>query len=126
MSYSSIQDDNDIVYNYSSKNKIQFGPELSQGKTYLISKNKMIKSIRRRNKKVEGFDNMGLDDSVQLPVKLENNNEINQLISMQNSYEKTIDQWNNQYNTLVHQIDNNKGLYQQCLDSVINMKIEIY
>ena len=36
---------------------------------------------------------------------------------MQNSYEKTIDQWNNQYNTLVHQIDNNKGLYQQCLDS---------
>ena len=68
MSFSSIQDDNRILNNFSSKNKIQFGPELSQGKTYLISKNKMIKSIRRRNKKVEGFDNMGLDDSVQLPV----------------------------------------------------------
>ena len=117
MSFSSIQDDNRILNNFSSKNKIRFAPELSQGKTYLISKNKMIKSIRRRNKKVEGFDNMGLDDSIQLPVKLESNNEINQLISMQNSYEKTIDQWNNQYNTLVHQIDNNKSLYQQCLDS---------
>ena len=117
MSYSSIQDDNDIVNNYSSKNKIGYAPELSQGKTYLISKNKMIKSIRRRNNKVEGFDNMGLDESLQLPVKKKNNSEIKQLVTLQNSFEKTLKQWNGKYTNLLTQIDNNKGLYQQCLDT---------
>ena len=117
MSYSSIQDDNDIISGYTLKNKIGFAPELSQGKKYLITKNKMVKSIRRRNNKVEGFDNMGLDESLQLPVKETNNNEIKQLVSLQNSFEKTLSQWNGKYNDLLSQIDNNKGLYQQCLDS---------
>ena len=117
MSYSSIQDDNDIVYNYSSKNNIGFAPELSQGKKYLVTKNKMMKSIRRRNNKVEGFDNMGLDESLQLPVKEKNNDEIKQLVSLQNSFEKTVNQWNGKYDDLLSQINNNKGLYQQCLDA---------
>ena len=38
MSYSSIQDDNDIISGYTLKNKIGFAPELSQGKKYLITK----------------------------------------------------------------------------------------
>jgi hypothetical protein len=77
----------------------------------------MVKSIRRRNNKVEGFDNMGLDESLQLPVKEKNNSEIKQLVSLQNSFEKTLNQWNGKYNELLSQIDNNKGLYQQCLDA---------
>ena len=117
MSYSSIQDDNDIISGYSVKNKIEFAPELSQGKRYLTTKNNMVKSIRRRNNKVEGFDNMGLDESLQLPVKEKNNSEIKQLVSLQNSFEKTLNQWNGKYNELLNQIDNNKGLYQQCLDA---------
>jgi hypothetical protein len=117
MSFSSIQDDNEIINNYSSKNKISFGVELTQGKKYLITKNKMIKSIRKRNNKVEGFDNMGLDESLQLPVKEKNNDEIKQLVSLQNSFEKTLQQWNGKYSDLLSQIDNNKGLYQQCLDT---------
>ena len=117
MKYSSIQDDNDKIYRHSSKNNIRFAPELNQGKKYLITKNKMIKSIRRRNDKVEGFNNMGLDESLQLPVKEKNNDEINQLVSIQNSFEKTLDQWNGKYNIFLSQIDNNKGLYQQCLDA---------
>ena len=32
MSYSSIQDDNDIISQYSIQNKIEFAPELSQKK----------------------------------------------------------------------------------------------
>jgi hypothetical protein len=117
MSYSSIQDDNDIISGYSIQNKIEFAPELSQGKRYLTTKNNMVKSIRRRNNKVEGFDNMGLDESLQLPVKEKNNSEIKQLVSLQNSFEKTLNQWNGKYNELLSQIDNNKGLYQQCLDA---------
>ncbi len=117
MSYSSIQDDNDIISGYSIQNKIEFAPELSQGKRYLTTKNNMVKSIRRRNNKVEGFDNMGLDESLQLPVKEKNNSEIKQLVSLQNSFEKTLNQWNGKYNELLSQIDNNKGLYQQCLNA---------
>ena len=117
MNYSSIQDDNDIISGYSIQNKIEFAPELSQGKRYLTTKNNMVKSIRRRNNKVEGFDNMGLDESLQLPVKEKNNTEIKQLVSLQNSFEKTLNQWNGKYNDLLSQIDNNKGLYHQCLDA---------
>jgi hypothetical protein len=117
MSYSSIQDDNNIISGYSIQNKIDFAPELSQGKKYLTTKNNMVKSIRRRNNEVEGFDNMGLDESLQLPVKEKNNSEIKQLVSLQNSFEKTLNQWNGKYNDLLSQIDNNKGIYQHCLDA---------
>ena len=41
MSYSSIQDDNDIISRYSVKNKIEFAPELSQGD--VTTKNNMVK-----------------------------------------------------------------------------------
>lgn len=117
MNFSSIQDDNDIIIKYSTNNKINFAPELRQGKSYLTNKNKMVKSIRRRNNKVEGFDNMGLDDSLQSPVKEKNNNEINQLVSLQNSFQNTLEQWKGKYDNLINHISNNKGVYQQCLNT---------
>ena len=117
MSYRPIQDDGQILSNTISKNKITFAPELSQGRKFLKSKQKMCKSIRRRNNKIEGFDNMGLSNSLQEPVKLNNNDEIQQLVTMQNSYDKTMDMWQSKYKDLLSQVDNNKGLYQQCLDA---------
>ena len=117
MSFNTIQDDSNLLNKQITKNKIGFAPELKQGRTYLNSKTKMCKSIRRRNKKIEGFDNMGLDNSLQLPIKKKNNNEIRELVSMQNSYEKTLKQWNSKYEELLNQIENNKGLYQQCIDA---------
>lgn len=117
MSFKPIQDDSEILSQLMSKNKINYAPELSQGKTYLKSKSKMCKSIRRRNDNIEGFDNMDLGQTLQMPVKQINNNEIRQLVTMQNSFEKTRGMWQSKYEDLLNQIDNNKGLYKQCLDA---------
>jgi len=97
-----------------NKNSLPSAPELQQGITFLNSKNKMCKSLRRRSKLMEGFTSKS-DIDFQKAVSVENSKEMQELEEMQKSFSATMSAWSDKYNSLVKYIKNQPKEYQDCI-----------
>jgi hypothetical protein len=93
-------------------------PELKQGQALLRRRSKMKKSVRVRSKELmkEGFANM-TGSTFQQAVVNQNDKEIQELIGMQQSYDKTMQSWQRQKDKVITEIKNKPKEYQDCVES---------
>jgi hypothetical protein len=114
---SSVEDLFDIKKHINEKNKVTTGTELLQGRTYLNGKKKMQKSLRKRTKLMEGFSSQykNLQPVSQNPLDIVNNKEMNDLINMQDSMDKTLGIWSKKTTNIITSLQNQPEIYNNCV-----------
>jgi len=118
MSYTSIMNDGFNMKRNIDNQSLISDPELKQGQALLRRRSKMKKSVRVRSKELmkEGFANM-TGSTFQQAVVNQNDKEIQELIGMQQSYDKTMQSWQRQKDKVITEIKNKPKEYQDCVES---------
>ena len=117
MSYTSIMNDGFNMKRNIDNQSLISDPELKQGQALLRRRSKMKKSVRVRSKELmkEGFANM-TGSTFQQAVVNQNDKEIQELIGMQQSYDKTMQSWQRQKDKVITEIKNKPKEYQDCVE----------
>jgi hypothetical protein len=117
MSYTSILNDGFNMKRNMDNQSLISCPELKQGQALLRRRSKMKKSVRVRSKELmkESFTNM-TGSTFQQAVVNQNDKEIQELIGMQKSYDKTMQSWQRQKDKVITEIKNKPKEYQDCVE----------
>jgi len=118
MSYTSITNDGFNMKRNIDNQSLISDPELKQGQALLRRRSKMKKSVRVRSKELmkEGFANIQGSNFQQAVVK-QNNDEIQALIGMQQSFDHSMHKWQKQKDRVITDIKNKPQEYQDCVES---------